>query len=208
LKAELAGRLLASGAEAEAEAAAKEIRELEQVARGALTEVREAVSGYRELTLAGELAGARAALAAAGIAASVEHPELALEPEVESVLAWAVREGTTNVIRHSGARHCTLRIVGTAEGAELEVIDDGRGVGESVAAPGVPGRTVGAGVVGAGPAGVAGAGAGGHGLRGLAERAEALAGTVQAGRRGEGGYRLAVRVPSAGQLLGPEIAAS
>ena len=49
------------------------------------------------------------ALSAAGIAADVERPSVALDPEVEAVLAWAVREGATNVIRHSGARHCTVR---------------------------------------------------------------------------------------------------
>jgi two-component system sensor histidine kinase DesK len=173
LKAELAGRLLPEGADA----AAKEISELEQVARTALSEVREAVGGYRELTLAGELAGAQRALAAAGIEAEVEYPALELPAEVETVLAWAVREGATNVIRHSRATRCTLRIARTPEGAELEVIDDGTGPARRIAAD--PGLVV------SSP---------GHGLRGLAERAEALAGTVQAGRS-SAGFRLAVRVP-------------
>ena len=123
LKAELAGRLLA---DAPADAA-REVGELEQVARTALGEVREAVSGYRQPTLAGELAGARMALSAAGIEAEVEESGAALDAPVEAVLAWAVREGATNVIRHSGANHCTLKITTSLTDAGVEVIDDGRG---------------------------------------------------------------------------------
>ena len=127
LKAELAGRLLADGPHD----AAHEVAELEQVARAALGEVREAVSGYRQPTLDGELAGARMALSAAGIEADVQHPGVPLDPPVEAVLAWAVREGATNVIRHSGARHCTLKISTSLTDAGVEVIDDGRGVGDA-----------------------------------------------------------------------------
>ena len=97
LKAELAGRLLDDGPHD----AANEIAELEQVARTALGEVRDAVSGYRQPTLDRELAGARMALSAAGIEADVHEAHVPLDPPVEAVLAWAVREGATNVIRHS-----------------------------------------------------------------------------------------------------------
>ncbi|MBV9683139.1 MAG: hypothetical protein JO046_15235 [Solirubrobacterales bacterium] len=140
LKAELAGRMLMdrpTGAAPEAgvlDRAATEVRELEQVARTALGEVREAVSGYRQPTLAGELAGARMALAAAGIEADVQEAHVPLDPAVEAVLAWTVREGATNVIRHSGARHCTLRITTSLSDAGVEVIDDG--VGDSARASG------------------------------------------------------------------------
>jgi two-component system sensor histidine kinase DesK len=171
LKAELAGRLLP----ARPDDAAREIAQLEQVARSALGEVREAVSGYRELTLDGELAGARMALSAAGIETSVEVGSLELPGEAEAVLAWAVREGATNVIRHSGARRCVFR-VGRGEwgGAELEMVDDGVGTDAPVAA---------------------GEGGVGHGLRGLAERVGALQGTLEAGSGVGGGFRLAVRIP-------------
>jgi two-component system sensor histidine kinase DesK len=169
LKAELAGRLLPD----RAEDAAEEIAELEGVARGALSEVREAVSGYRQPTLDEELAGARMALSAAGIRAEVVRARGQLDPSVEGVLAWAVREGATNVIRHSGARHCTLTVSPGASDAAVEVVDDGVGA------------TVGA---------VNGSG-GGHGLVGLSERARSLNGHVEAGARPGGGYRLAVTVP-------------
>ena len=168
LKAELAGRLLPD----RPEEAAHEVAELETVARSALTEVRDAVGGYRQPTLDGELAGARMALSAAGISADVVRAPGELDSSVEGVLAWAVREGATNVIRHSGARRCTLRVSSGSSGdAEVEVVDDGVGVAQ------VNGS------------------AGGHGLVGLAERARSLGGRVEAGVRPGGGYRLAVSVP-------------
>jgi two-component system sensor histidine kinase DesK len=123
LKAELAGRMLTD----RPDDAAREVAELEQVARAALGEVRDAVSGYRQPTLEGELAGARMALSAAGIEADVHQARVPLDPAVEAALAWAVREGATNVIRHSGARHCTLRITASLIDAGVEVTDDGRG---------------------------------------------------------------------------------
>ena len=223
LKAELAGRLLAEGPAD----AAREVGELEQVARTALGEVREAVSGYRQPTLAGELAGARMALSAAGIEADVQEARAALDPPVEAVLAWAVREGATNVIRHSGARHCTLKITTSLTDAGVEVIDDGRGArnghatagaaagnggvptgagnGHATAdgAPGnggVPGGGVPTGAGNGHPSGGAGGlgrSVGGHGLAGLAERARLVNGWIEAGTLADGGYRLAVTIPVA-----------
>jgi two-component system, NarL family, sensor histidine kinase DesK len=166
LKAELAGRLLPE----RAREAGQEIAEVERVARGALNEVREAVSGYRQPTLDGELAGARMALSAAGIETDVVRQPTVLDPGIEGVLAWAVREGATNVIRHSHASRCTLTVSSNLVDAGVEVVDDG----------------VGAGSVN---------GSSGHGLEGLTERARRLNGQVEAGARPEGGYRLAVTVP-------------
>jgi two-component system, NarL family, sensor histidine kinase DesK len=182
LKAELAGRLLADRS---GDAAAREVAELEQVARTALSEVRDAVSGYRQPTLEGELAGARMALSAAGIEADVQYTRVPLDPAVEAVLAWAVREGATNVIRHSGARHCTVRITASLSDAGVEVIDDG--VGETVGANGASHRAV----VGGRER------VGGHGIEGLAERARLVNGSLDAGAVADGGYRLAVTVPVA-----------
>jgi two-component system sensor histidine kinase DesK len=168
LKAELAGRLLPE----QPERAATEVEEVEHVARQALSEVRDAVSGYRKPTLDGELAGARMALSAAGIEVEVRRSEVAFAPDVEAVLAWAVREGATNVIRHSEARRCTVHVAAGLTEASVEVIDNGSttsaGVGDARA---------------------------GHGLAGLRERAEALGGRLEAGRLPEGGFRLLVGVP-------------
>jgi two-component system, NarL family, sensor histidine kinase DesK len=194
LKAELAGRLMAD----RPEQAATEIGEVEGVARQALSEVRLAVSGYRQPTLEGELAGARMALSAAGIETDVDAPKLALTPEVEAVLAWAVREGATNVIRHSGASHCTMRVSAGLVDAAVEVIDDG-GPHESAAVRARWSRA-GVGAEASNDAGAAIAPWGavdtaGHGLAGLRERAEALRGRVEAGALPGGGFKLMVSVP-------------
>ena len=198
LKAELAGRMLTDRADPGAvsargvlERAATEVRELEQVARNALGEVRDAVSGYRQPTLAGELAGARMALSAAGIDADVQETRVALEPAVEAVLAWTVREGATNVIRHSGAHHCTLRITASLTDAGVEVIDDGVGDGGRVRAGTASARNGSA----VAERFVQGNGTAGHGLAGLAERARLLNGMLEAGALAGGGYRLAVTLP-------------
>jgi two-component system sensor histidine kinase DesK len=176
IKAELAGRLLPD----RADQATVEVREVEQVARQALREVRDAVSGYRQPTLDGELAGARMALSAAGITAEFDRPPVTLDPEVEAVLAWTVREGATNVIRHSGARRCTVKVRTGLAAAAVEVLDDG---------PGQPGD-------GAGQTATNGQrGRDGHGLAGLTERAESLRGRLEAGALPEGGFRLNVSVP-------------
>ncbi|HTX12550.1 MAG TPA: histidine kinase [Solirubrobacteraceae bacterium] len=216
LKAELAGRMLND----RPFDAAREISELEQVARTALGEVREAVSGYRQPTLDRELAGARMALSAAGIEAEIHQAHVPLDPPVEAVLAWTVREGATNVIRHSGARHCTLRMTASLTDAGVEVIDDGVGSGAVVSAADGNGagndsgtaqgtETVNGGIwgsgrgvgtdtrarAGAGYRPSAGNASGGHGLAGLAERARLINGTLEAGAVTGGGYRLAVSVP-------------
>ena len=114
------------------------------------------------------------ALSAAGIEADVVQARVALDPAVEAVLAWTMREGATNVIRHSGARHCTLRVTASLTDAGVEVIDDGDG---------------------SAPDRANGRNGGGHGIHGLAERARLVDGTISAGSLADGGYRLAVIVP-------------
>ena len=190
LKSTLAGRLMP--ATPETERAAKEVRDVEGVAREALREVREAVAGYRRPTLDGELAGAREMLEAAGIDWRIERDTGALPDATEAVLAWAVREGVTNVIRHSRAHHCDIRLAredtkdGEAGKVRVEVSDDGRGL-----APSRDGAE-GPGTGGFGPEGLTG----GSGLSGLAERVADFAGAhFEAGPRPEGGFRLRASLP-------------
>jgi two-component system, NarL family, sensor histidine kinase DesK len=170
LKAELAGKLLPPGADQ----AAGEVADIRVLSRSALAQVREAVDGYRRPTLSSELAGARVALEAAGIELIVDGPSESLDPEIEPVLAWAVREGATNVIRHSGARRAEIRIKPGRDTTELEIADDGRGAPVS---NGTGSRA-------------------GHGLRGLCERADAVGGTVQTAAGASGGFRLRVSLPT------------
>jgi two-component system sensor histidine kinase DesK len=185
LKSELAGRML----ETDPRRAAREISELEAVARRSLAEVRQAVTGYRQPGLAAELAAARQTLASAGIDCRVAAPgSYDLPPEVDALLAWTVREGSTNIVRHSGARHAGITVTVTGASASAELTDDGAGPPAERGAPAAGG---GAG----GPLGATGAT--GTGLAGLAERAGRLGGTLLAGAGRNGGFRVRVTVPLA-----------
>src|SRR5262249_47157448 len=179
LKSELAGRLLATAPER----AAAEIGDVERGARTALHEVREAVAGYRQPTLASELHSARDVLAAAGIAYHAEGngAEVGMLPApIDAAMAWTVREGITNVVRHSRTRQCEVRVTRVGGEARVEVTDDGPGLVAVASSqpPLVPTST--------GP---------GNGLRGLAERVSALGGRFEAGPLAGGGFRLAVAMP-------------
>jgi two-component system sensor histidine kinase DesK len=161
VKAELAGKLI----EANPGRAAAEVADVESLARAALADVRAAVAGYRELSLAGELVSARAALQAAEIKPDLPTTMDEVPEENRELFAWVVREGVTNVVRHSGAKRCTIRISAT----QIEVLDDGKGP-------------------------TPGGGASGHGLVGLRERANGAGASLQVGKAPGGGFRLAVRV--------------
>lgn len=121
LKSELAGRLL----EKNPPAATEQVHEVERVARQALREVREAVAGYRKRTLRGELDGARQLLEAAGVECTIEYEPQSLPPSADKVIAWVVRESVTNVIRHSRAQHCQIRITSSDEDVRAEISNDG-----------------------------------------------------------------------------------
>jgi two-component system sensor histidine kinase DesK len=168
LKSELAGRLLPSAPER----AAAEVRDIEGVARKALRDVREAVAGYRRPTLDGELSRAREMLEAAEVSCRIENHAGALPSATDAVLAWAVREGVTNVIRHSHAGYCEIRITREGEEVRAEISDDGRG--SSPESNGV---------------------ATGSGLSGLAERVETSGGDFEAMPLPRGGFRLRVSLP-------------
>jgi two-component system sensor histidine kinase DesK len=136
LKSDLAAKRLAKlPPSAERDAVLGELGDIGRVSRQTLHDIREAVSGYRRPTLAVEVITARNALEAAGIRLD-DDPGLilrsgALDPEAEAVLAWCLREAVTNVIRHSGATSCLIRLAGHGEELSLEVTDDGRGFGET-----------------------------------------------------------------------------
>ncbi|MDT9593082.1 sensor histidine kinase [Nocardioides zeae] len=118
-KAELAERLL----DLDPQRARTELAEIRSLSREALGEVRATVAGLRVARLGDELAAASAALAAAGIEGDVPDDPAAVDPRRRIVLAWVLREAVTNVVRHSGARRCTVDL----DSDRLTVSDDGRG---------------------------------------------------------------------------------
>lgn len=137
-----------------------EIADIERLAREALGDVRATAAGYRDVSLAGELAVARSVLTAAGIDADLPTAVDDVSPAGREVFGYVVREAVTNVVRHSGANRCVIELTPSS----IDICDDGVGRRPTLQ--------------------------GGTGLRGLAERLEAAGGTLTAGPREDGGFRV------------------
>jgi two-component system sensor histidine kinase DesK len=162
LKSELAGKLIAR----DPERAGKEIREVEEISRQALSDVRDAIRGYRSKGLVAELAQAKCTLETAGVAVHCDSSTAIKIPAMqEGVLSMAVREAVTNVVRHAQAHTCTMRLDQQNESCRLQIEDDGRGGFESE----------------------------GNGLRGMRERVEMLGGTLT--RDSRSGTKLTITLP-------------
>ncbi|WP_329432214.1 sensor histidine kinase [Streptomyces anthocyanicus] len=175
VKSEAARRL----APRDLDAALTQITDIESVGRQALTEVREAVTGYREGSLGTELDRARSALSAADVDPVVRRSGPPLPPQAEALLGWVVREAVTNVVRHSGASRCEIAVAGSADRVRLTVTDDGTG---AVLSPQGPGT----------------------GLTGLRERLAAAGGSLTAGVAPRGGFSVTAElpVPAEGEPVG------
>jgi two-component system sensor histidine kinase DesK len=164
VKSELAMRT----ARADPDRAGAEMADVQRAAREALREVRAAVRGYRAVELDAELAGVRAVLEAAGVRCDIGDLPGGLPPEVRSVLAWVIREGATNVIKHSEARDCAITLTLYGGSVVMEMRNDGvRGAAADA----------------------------GSGLTGLTERVAVLGGEITAGRHGRDGFLLRAAVP-------------
>src|SRR5215470_2002677 len=161
LKSELAGKLI----DRDPVQARAEIRDVEQTARQALADVRQAIGGYRSKGLEAEIRHAKTMLETAGVQVDVQSSRLELPATQESVLALSLREAVTNVVRHAQASHCRLRLERLNGNLRLEVQDDGCG----------------------------GAIVEGNGLRGMRERVESLGGKLQ--RDTTQGTRLQITLP-------------
>lgn len=191
LKAELSRRIIAT----DAERAERELAELEAVARQSLSDVREAVAGYRQPDLAAELAAARQLLTAAGIACLINAPRLTPLPgDVDAALAWTVREGITNVVKHAGAGAAAITVTSGKDATVAEITDDGGRLAARPARAPVPAPAREVTPAEAAPADLQLRRAG-SGLAGLAERVKELGGELTAGPRQPHGFRLRVCIP-------------
>lgn len=161
LKAELAGKLL----DRDLERARAEIDDLQMISRQALSEVRNAIRGYRVQSLEAEFQQATSTLKTAGLTVESHFLRANLTPLQENVLALTLREAVTNVVRHAGAKNCRLQLQNAGDGCRLEVHDDGRG----------------------------GITTEGFGLRGIRQRVEALGGTLV--YESESGTKLTITLP-------------
>jgi two-component system sensor histidine kinase DesK len=131
IKSGLARRLAATGSDQ----AVTEITEVEQLSRQALGEVRAAITGYRDVTLAGELARGRELLRAAGVTADLPTAVDQVDGVRQELFGWVVREGLTNVARHARATQCTVTLTATS----VEVRDNGVGGASNGAGNGLNG---------------------------------------------------------------------
>ncbi len=161
LKSELASKLI----ERDSERAKNEIRDVEKISRDALSEVRQAIRGYRSQGLSEEMARARATLETAGVRFDCDTSTVGLSPAQESVLALVVREAVTNVVRHAEAKNCKLQLDRVNGDCLLQIEDDGRG-GSQIE---------------------------GSGILGMRERIEALGGRIE--RWTEKGTRIKITLP-------------
>ena len=141
IKAELANRLL----DVDIERARSELDDLERLSRDALADVRSAVEGFRGISLPVEIARAREALRAAGIEDEVPSSTDMVPTRLRELFAWTIREGVTNVVRHSGATHCRI----TVDENSASVVDDGRGAESTSSGNGLIGLRERAGASGA-----------------------------------------------------------
>ncbi|MEV4564751.1 histidine kinase [Nonomuraea sp. NPDC049419] len=198
LKGDLAGRLI----ERDPASARTEIGELVQVAREAAQDVRQVARGYRAMSLSGEVDRAVALLESSGVSVQAHLAHAALPDRSEQALAWGVREGVTNILRHSRATTCTITTSVHGGTARLEIANDGAEPPEPGTTGGglVPGAGTGAGAetrtgagIARGAAGAGVAGGAGGGLTGLAERAAQAGGTCTATPT-DGGFVLAMEV--------------
>jgi two-component system sensor histidine kinase DesK len=163
LKSELAGKLL----DRDPAAARAQIREVEEVARNALAQVREAVAGIRAAGLEAEIAAARLALLSADVHLDQRLAPVAMDGKVELTFAMALREAVTNIIRHASATRVEVELSTDDKGLRLVIADDGRG---GVERPG-------------------------NGLSGMRERLHALGGRLDVDSPPGAGTRLVLWIP-------------
>ena len=162
--------------------AAGQMLQVRQVAHESLREMRAVVSGYRAADLGTELAGAQDVLRSAGVSCRVTGDAAGLPADVQAALGWVVREGTTNIIRHSDATAATIELhIPDSPGAPRAVtlsMDNDR-----VHTPD--------------------AGSGGNGLAGLGERLAGLGGSITTGHPRNGHFRLEASLPACGAAAVP-----
>ncbi|MET9628467.1 histidine kinase [Lentzea sp. NPDC006480] len=166
LKVELARKLIGE----RTDRALAELADILGIAREALTDVRAVASSYRELSLTDEIESARSVLTAAGVTTTIEADHQELSPRSRTVLATVLREGVTNLLRHSEASRCSIRITGVSGAVSIDIVNDGAPVGAEADR--------------------------GSGLTNLATRTTAIGGSLLAQTSADGTYRLHAEVPA------------
>src|SRR5262249_28270065 len=121
LKIELAHRLMLKNPDK----AQNELVEILDISRKALADVRSVASGYREVSLDNESESARSVLVAADVDVSMAINYGELPTPVKTAFASVLREGITNVLRHSNAERCEISISQAGGRVRLDIVNDG-----------------------------------------------------------------------------------
>ena len=166
LKSELTHRLVPK----HLDKARNELLEILDISRKALADVRSVASGYRELSLENESESARSLLLAADVAVTTEIRCGDLPPPVKTVLATVLREGITNVLRHSNAERCEISMRQADGRVWLDIVNDGVQTNHAQSD-------------------------GGSGIKNLSGRIAALHGQLAAGIEADGRYGLHAWAP-------------
>jgi two-component system, NarL family, sensor histidine kinase DesK len=171
LKSELVYRL----ADRQTARAKEELESVLELARQALADVRAVSSSYRQMSLSAECASARSMLTATDIRLIMNVTiDEGMSGAANTVLATVLREGITNVLRHSKAQHCSIEATVVRGEARLTISNDG---------------------VRAQPLRSAERGRKGTGIENLAQRLQVVGGSLEAGVRRDGWFQLAASVP-------------
>jgi two-component system, NarL family, sensor histidine kinase DesK len=169
LKSELAYRLV----EGQTERARQELESILEISRQALSDLRTVASSYRDLCFTEEVSSVESMLLATGVDVSVEVAMPQLPPAVDTVFATVLREGVTNMLRHSKVEHCCITGRAADGVVRLELVNDGVGAqGEEAPDP-----------------------AGSSGLGSLAQRLAAIGGRLTAGPGANDTFRLVAQAP-------------
>ncbi|MGW0631101.1 sensor histidine kinase [Streptomyces sp. NPDC002758] len=170
LKSELIHRLVP----ANPERAREEVASVLGVSRQALADVRLVASGYREMSLESEAAAVAEVMAAADVQVEADITCGRLHPLVDTVLATALREGVTNILRHSKVQSCAITASVKGETVRLTLVNDG-------VVPQEAPRT--------------GGGGSGSGLGNLRTRLTEIGGRLTAETTRDGRFRLVAEAP-------------
>jgi two-component system sensor histidine kinase DesK len=176
LKLELVERLSGKNPER----AMDELRDARTLLRDSIGEMQSVVAGMRDVSLRGEIANACTILNSAGVSTTTDIAPVALDNAVAEALAWIVREGSTNVLRHSDSTHCDISMRVDRGRAVLRVANDGPAI-KVTRSP-----------------------SGGHGIRGMRERLNSLDGRLTAKSEKDGGFVLEASVPLPTQSNGTD----
>ncbi len=160
--------------------ARESVAEILDITRLALVDVRSVALGYRLLSVRETVKSATAVLTSADVAVRMEMDDSPVPEPAATVLATLVREGVTNVLRHSKAENCEIAVRRSGDQVLLDIVNDGAGATTRDRS--------------------------GSGVRNMTRRVHEIGGVLTAGRAADGRFHLHASIPLAAQGVAEELA--